>query len=182
MIAALRFAELVAGDNAEERRKRRHTQSRPILDELRAWIDRQSAVTPPKTPLGKSLRYLDCQWNRLLLFLDDGNIDATNNRRERELRRLALGPRNWLFTWLDEGGKRTADILTIVATSIAHDVSPRAYLHKVVHAIVHGWPQGKLRELSPDRMLVAHPKLYVGDPDALPLPPPARSTYVQKLP
>ncbi len=24
-------------------------------------------------------------------FLDDGNIEATNNRRERELRRLALG-------------------------------------------------------------------------------------------
>lgn len=164
-----------AGDNAEERRARRQAQSRPVLDELRTWINRQGAVTPPKTPLGKGLRYLDRQWKRLLLFLDDGNIEATNNRRERELRRLVLGRRNWLFTWLDEGGERTADILTIVATCIAHDVNPRAYLHKVVHAVVNGWPQAKLRELLPDRMLPANPELYVGSPDALPIPSAGRA-------
>jgi transposase len=159
-----------AGDNADERRERRQRSSRPILGELRGWIARQKALTPPKTPLGKALGYIDRQWPRLLLFLEDGNIEATNNRRERELRRLVLGRKNWLFTWLDEGAERTGDILTIVATCIAHDVNPRAYLHKVVHCIVHGWPHGKLRELLPDRMLAANPELYVGDPDALPLP------------
>ncbi|HYX21517.1 MAG TPA: IS66 family transposase [Thermoanaerobaculia bacterium] len=158
------------GDNAEERCARRQRFSRPILDELRAWIDHHKAVTPPKTPLGTALGYVDRQWTRLLLFLDDGNIEATNNRRERELRRLVLGRKNWLFTWLDEGGERTGNILSIVATCIAHDVNPRAYLHKVVHCIVHGWPQDKLRDLLPDRMLAAHPELYAGDPDALPIP------------
>jgi hypothetical protein len=97
-------------------------------------------------------------------FLDDGNIDATNNRRERELRRLILGRKNWLFTWLDVGGERTAGILSIIATCISHDVNPRAYLHLVTRLIVHGWPQAKLRELLPDRILAAHPELYVGDP------------------
>jgi transposase len=164
-----------AGDNAEQRRDRRQKLSRPILDELRSWIERQKALVPPKTPLGKGLGYLDRQWRRLLLFLDDGNIEATNNRRERELRRLVLGRRNWLFTWLDEGGERTGDILSIVATCIAHDVNPRAYLHRVVHRIVHGWPQAKLRDLLPDRMLAEHPELYVGDPDALPMPPVPRT-------
>jgi transposase len=159
-----------AGDSAEQRRERRARCTRPILDELRSWIDRQTAVVPPKTPLGKGLRYLDRQWSRLLLFLEDGNIEATNNRRERELRRLILGRKNWLFTWLDEGGERTADILSIIATCIAHDVNPRAYLQRVTHCIVHGWPQSKLRDLLPDRMLASHPELYVGDPDALPMP------------
>jgi DNA replication protein DnaC len=148
---------------------------RPILDELRAWIDRQKAVIPPKTPLGKGLGYLDRQWPRLLLFLEDGNIEATNNRRERELRRLILGRKNWLFTWLDEGGTRTGDILSIIATCIAHDVNPRAYLHRVVHCIVHGWPQAQIRDLLPDRMLAAHPELFVGDPDALPIPATTRA-------
>jgi len=159
-----------AGDNAEERRERRQNFSRPILADLREWLDRQRALVPPKTPLGQGLGYLDRQWNRLQLFLEDGNIEATNNRRERELRRLVLGRKNWLFTWLDEGGERVGDILSIVATCIAHDVDPRAYLHKVVNAIVHGWPQEQLRDLLPDRMLVANPELYVGDPDALPIP------------
>jgi transposase len=163
-----------AGDSAEQRRERRERCTRPILDELRSWIDRQKAVVPPKTPLGKGLGYLDRQWPRLRHFLEDGNIEATNNRRERELRRLVLGRRNWLFTWLDEGGERTGDILSIIATCIAHDVNPRAYLHRVVHCIVHRWPQAKLRDLLPDRMLAAYPDLYVGDPDALPLPSPIR--------
>jgi len=67
---------------------------------------------------------------------------------------------------------RSGHILSIVDTCIAHDVSPRAYLYKVVYAIVHEWSRAKLRELLPDRLLVAYPELYVGDSDALPLPSP----------
>jgi hypothetical protein len=81
-----------------------------------------------------------------------------------------LGRNNWLFTWLDEGAERTGNTLSIIATCIAHDVNPRAYLHRVVHCIVHGWPQAKLHELLPDRMLGAHPELFMGDPDSLPMP------------
>ena len=153
----------LAGDTAEQRRTRRREKTGPILDELRRWLDEKRQVIPPKTPLGRGLGYLHRQWKRLLLFLDDGNIDATNNRRERELRRLILGRKNWLFTWLDIGGERTAAILTIVATCIAHDVNPRPYLHLVTRLIVHGWPHARLRDLLPDRILTAHPELYAGE-------------------
>lgn len=139
-----------------------------MLDELRVWIDQQRAVIPPRTPLGRGLGYLHRQWPRLLLFLEDGNIELTNNRRERELRRLVLGRRNWLCTWLDLGGGRTASILTIVGTCLAHDVNPRAYLHLVTKLIVQGWPLAKLRELLPDRVLATHPELHVGEPVAVP--------------
>lgn len=85
-----------------------------------------------------------------------------------ELRRLVLGRKNWLFTWLDGGGERTAAILSIIATCIAHEVNPRAYLHLMTKLIVNGWPQKKLRELLPDRMLAAHPELHVGERYTLP--------------
>jgi transposase len=166
-IFAVERAAALAGDTAEQRRARRDEHTRPILDELRAWLDDKRGSIPPKTPLGRALGYLHRQWGRLLLFLDDGNIEATNNRRERELRRLVLGRKNWLFTWLDDGGHRTARILSIVATCIAHDVNPRAYLHLVTKLVVRGWPNAKLRELLPDRILLAHPELYVGDTDAI---------------
>jgi transposase len=159
-----------AGDSAETRRARREQLTRPVLQKLREWLDEQRGTVPPKTPLGKALGYLHRQWARLLLFLEDGNIEATNNRRERELRRLILGRKNWLFTWLDQGGHRTAHILTTIATCIAHDVNPRAYLHLVTGLIVRGWPMSKLRELLPDRMLVSHPELYVGEPHLPALP------------
>ena len=169
-IFAIERASKLAGDTADERRLRRQRETRPVLDDLRTWLDDQRAVIPPKTPLGRGLGYLHRQWKRLLLFLDDGNLDATNNRRERELRRLVVGRKNWLFTWLDVGGERTATALSIIATCIAHDVNPRAYLHLVTRLIVGGWPQRQLRELLPDRIVAAHPELVAGEPDALLLP------------
>src|ERR1700733_6144843 len=168
---AVERASTLAGDSAEERRARRDKHTRPVLDELRVWLDDKRDVTPPKTPLGHALGYLHRQWQRLILFLDDGNIEATNNRRERELRRLVLGRKNWLFTWLDLGGERTGAILSTIATCIAHDVNPRAYLHLVTKLIVHGWPQSKLRDLLPDRMLLTHPELSVGERNAAPEAP-----------
>jgi transposase len=82
-----------AGDTAAQRFARRQEHSRPIVDELRAWIDAKKAMSPPKTPLGAALGYLDRQWKRLLLFLANGNIELTNNQVERELRKLVLGRR-----------------------------------------------------------------------------------------
>jgi transposase len=170
---ALERASSLAGDTASERLARRREQSLPIIESLRVWLDEKREIIPPKTPLGRALGYLHRQWKRLTLFLEDGNIEITNNRRERELRRLILGRKNWLFTWLDTGGKRTAAILSIIATCIAHDINPRAYLHLVTQLIVHGWPQKRLRDLLPDRIALVHPVLRVVTLDELDAEEPA---------
>ncbi len=98
-----------------------------------------------------------------MLFLRDGNVELTNNRVERELRKLVLGRRNWLFAWEDLGGERTASILTIVATCVSYGVNPRAYLHLVTTLIINRWPNAKLRELLPDRLALAHAELLLRD-------------------
>jgi hypothetical protein len=53
--------------------------------------------------------------------------------------------------------------LTIVARCIAHDVNPRAYLHLVTKLIVNGWPQAKVRDLLPDRLVATHHELCIAD-------------------
>jgi transposase len=83
----------VAGETAEQRLVRRKKHSAPLVEKLRVWIDQQRATAPPRTPLGEALGYLDRQWKRLVLFLTDGQIELTNNRVERELRKLVLGRR-----------------------------------------------------------------------------------------
>jgi transposase len=164
MIAGLFAVErqsAVEGDTAEQRLTRRKERSAPIVDKLRVWLGQQRATAPPRTPLGQALGYLHRQWGRLLLFLGDGQIELTNNRVERELRKLVLGRRNWLFTWEDLGGERTAAILTIVSTCASYGVNPRAYLHLATKLIVNGWPQAKLRDLLPDRLALAHQDLLL---------------------
>jgi transposase len=161
---AIERASAKAGETALLRRARREKESQKVLDELRRWLDELRPNVAPKTPLGRALGYLHRQWARLILFVHDGNIELTNNRRERELRRLVLGRKNWLFTWLDAGGERTADILTIIATCIAHEVNPRAYLHRVTKLIVDGWPDRRRRELLPDRIAALFPELDLAAP------------------
>jgi hypothetical protein len=81
----------IDGDTAAQRLGRGLEQSRPIIDELRVWIDEKRATVPPKTPLGAGLGYLHRQWKRLLLFLEDGSIELSNNRVQRELRKARSG-------------------------------------------------------------------------------------------
>lgn len=157
-----------AGDNAAQRRTRRQSESTHVVEAVRAWVEAQRAITPPKTDFGKALGYIHRQWARLILFLDDGNIALTNNRRERELRKLILGRRNWLFVWEDAGAVRTANILTIVATCVSHGLNPRDYLMLVTNALLCGTDD--LRALLPDRIAEAHPELRIPDfePPTLP--------------
>ncbi len=129
------------------------------MEVLRDWVDKQREVIAPKSEYGRALGYIHRQWHRLILFLQDGNIELTNNRRERELRKLVLGKKNWLFAWEDLGGERTANILTIIATCVGHDINPRAYLHVVTRLLIEGWPQKRLAELLPDRIALMHPEL-----------------------
>jgi transposase len=155
-------------ETPEERLRRRAEYSVPALAELRAWIDEKRPVIPPKTPLGRAIGYLHRQWKRLVLFLTDGQLELTNNRLERELRTLVLGRKNWLFVQGDIGGARTASILTVIGTCIAHRINPRAYLHVVAKLIVNGFPNARLRELLPDRIAILHPELRLPAPVARP--------------
>jgi transposase len=154
-------ASAMAGETAEQRFARRKEHSVPLIEDLRLWVEARRAAAPPRTPLGEALGYLHRQWRRLVLFLADGQIELTNNRVEREIRKLVLGRRNWLFTWEDLGGERTATILTIIATCVSYGVNPRAYLHLATNLILAGWSQTKLRDLLPDRLAVAHQDLLI---------------------
>jgi hypothetical protein len=156
-----------AGDNAAQRKARRQDKSKPLVATIFAWVDEQRAIVPPKTAMGNALGYLHRQRARLLLFLEDGNIPLTNNRRERELRKLVLGRRNWLFTWKDAGGERIANILTIVSTCIAHGINPREYLVVVTQALLD---KRDIADLLPDRITISHPDLCIPGFDGSALP------------
>jgi transposase len=156
-----------AGENAEQRRARRVAESGPVVESIRAWVAEQLSITPPKTSFGGALGYIKRQWRRLVLFLGDGNIPLTNNRRERELRKLVLGRRNWLFVWQDIGGERTATILTILGTCVSHGLNPRPYLHAVTDGLLRGAP---VATLLPDQLGVTRPDLRVPDFEAPLLP------------
>ena len=74
----------------------RQAQSQPVIETLRAWLDATRPSVTPKSKLGQALAYLDGQWPRLVVFLEHGAVEMTNNAAENAFRPFCVGRRNWL--------------------------------------------------------------------------------------
>jgi transposase len=136
---------------APARLELRKTLSLPILKGLRARALDLSAL-PLSQPMREGVRYLENQWEKLRIpFEIDGRLEIDNGAAERRLRRLASGRRSWLFAGSTSGAERIAQMLSLVSTADAADVSPGAYLADVFAKIAAGWPQSRLDDLLPHR-------------------------------
>jgi transposase len=74
----------------DERKQLRDEKAKPLWEELRQWLDRSIGQAPPGTLTGKALGYLNTQWLRLIRYLDDGRLEADNNRAENAIRPFAM--------------------------------------------------------------------------------------------
>ena len=72
------------------------------------------------------------QWGALTRFLDDWRLRLDNNPAERQLRRVAIGRKNWLFAGSEAGAERTCVLYTILASCRLHRVNPYDYLRDVL--------------------------------------------------
>lgn len=133
------------------RHARRRAESVPLLDSLREWADRLHPTLLPTAPLRKATMYLRDHWDALTCFLSDGRLDIDNGIVERELRRVALGRKNWLFAGSDDGAARAAVAYTILATCRINGVEPTAYIVDVLKHLSSGWPMHRIDELLPDK-------------------------------
>jgi saccharopine dehydrogenase-like NADP-dependent oxidoreductase len=47
--------------------------------------------------IGKAIRYTINQWDSLIRYIEDGNIQIDNNAAERQIKPFVIGRKNWLF-------------------------------------------------------------------------------------
>lgn len=62
----------IRGMSADERRTLRQQHARPILDELKAWIEATLSTLPQKQRLAEAMRYALSRWTALSVYIDDG--------------------------------------------------------------------------------------------------------------
>jgi transposase len=132
----------------DARTAERQRLATPVLDAFRAWLDSEKPRVLPKSPLGEAIGYACNQWTALTRFLEDGRLRLDNNGAERELRREAVGRKNWLFAGSDEGAAWNAVTVSLIASCEMHGVEPWAYLRDVLQLVLD-WPRDRLLELSP---------------------------------
>jgi hypothetical protein len=137
----------------------RQSRSKPVYDELIAWCDVYQPGEPPKSLLGRAIRYLLNHKVALTRFIDDGALPIDNGHVERLHRRVATGRRNYLFVGSDEGGVRAAIAYSILATCALASVDPAAYLSDVLPRLNRdGVTAAIVPELMPAEWKKTHPE------------------------
>lgn len=126
------------GENIDARFQRRTRDSAPLVQALRAWLDRMRGEVEPKSVLGKALGYIHRQWKRLTAFMRDPLMELTNNEVERDLRRWVLDRKTWLFVGHELSARRAADALTLLTTCRKMGIEPRRYLRETLAKILAG--------------------------------------------
>ena len=115
-------------------------------DPLRIIEIRQRVL--PKSTAGDACNYALNQWSRLLVFLEDGQIEIDNNWCENAIRPVALRRKNWLHIGSELAGPCVAAIMSILETCRRLKLDVRAYLRDVLPKLP-GWPIHRVAELTP---------------------------------
>jgi transposase len=148
----------INGKSADERLTTRRSLSRPLVDDLHAFMSAQLARLSRGHDLAKAINYILKRWPAFTLFLEDGRVCLSNNAAERGLRGIALGRKSWLFCGSDRGGQRAAAMYSLIVTAKMNGVDPQAWLADVL-ARIAGHPAHRLDELLPwnwRKTLVSH--------------------------
>jgi transposase len=140
----------INGKNAEERLAVRRMLSRPLVDDLYAYMREQATRLSRGHDLVKAINYILKRWPAFTLFLEDGRVCLSNNAAERALRGIALGRKSWLFCGSDRGGQRAAAMYSLIVTAKMNGIDPQAWLADVL-ARIAAHPVHRLDELLPWR-------------------------------
>lgn len=147
--------ERQARDRDEEQRLRmRQELALPILAQFQEWLEAQRPQVLPKSPMAEAIGYALNNWTALLRYTEAGFLSIDNNVAEREMKRIAIGRKNWLHVGSSNGGRTAAVLLSFTSTCQRLQVEPWAYLQDVLHRLPTTKPE-QLTELLPDRWQAA---------------------------
>jgi transposase len=143
-----RIERELTGKNSKQRERERQKHSKPVVEAFFRWCEAQAETAIDDTPLAKALGYAHNQRDAFKRFLDDGRLPLHNNMSERELRREAVGRKNWLFVGNDDAGQVNATFVTLIASCQLHGLEPWAYLRDLL-CLLPNWPRSRVLELAP---------------------------------
>jgi transposase len=161
MLAYIRLlydVEREAGEmklDGEKRLALRQARSVSVLNDIKTYLEREQPNVLPKSPEGQAISYALSNWEALVRYCEDGDLEIDNNGAERSLRGIAIGRKNWMFYGSDNGGKTAAILTSFVATCKRLHIDPFTYMRDVFERI-SAHPENQLSELLPDRWKATH--------------------------
>ena len=114
----------------DERLKFHQTESAPLMEELKTWINEQfdEKKVEPNSGLGQAISYMLNHWEPLTLFLRVPNAPLDNNICERALKKAILHRKNALFYKTEHGAYIGDMFMSLIHTCNLAGVNPYDYL------------------------------------------------------
>jgi transposase len=134
----------------EQRLQMRQDLAVPILGQFHAWLTAQRPEVLPKSPMGEAIGYALNNWEALIRYTEAGFLAIDNNVSEREMKRIAIGRKNWLSIGSPRGGQTAAVLFSFTSTCQRLNVEPWRYLRDVLGRLP-SCPAERLAELLPDK-------------------------------
>jgi transposase len=140
--------EQIRGKPAELRCSIRQAHARPLLDDLRRWMEKSLRSLSTKSETAGAIRYALSHWRALTRYVDDGLLEIDNSAAERALRAVAIGRKNYLFMGSDSGGQRAASLYSLIGTAKLNGLDPAFYLRAILEKLPQH-PINRIEELLP---------------------------------
>ncbi len=107
----------------------RKERSQSIIDDIRVWLDANFFKAQELGgAIAKAFVYLNNQFAKLCVYIEDGRLHIDNNGAENHIRPMVLGRKNWLFATSTKGAEAIAIWYTIIETAKANGLEPYHYL------------------------------------------------------
>jgi transposase len=144
-----RIERTIKGSTPEVRQAVRQEKARPVLEQIKVWLDQKAPQTLPKSLLGKAIHYTLGLWPELNTYLEDGHIEIDNNRCENAIRPFVIGRKGFLFSGSPRGARASAMLYTLIETAKANGLEPRGYLNHVFEHLPTARTEQAIRALLP---------------------------------
>ena len=133
-------------------RELREQKTKPLLDKFKHWLEAKKPLTPPKGLLGQAISYALANWDKLIVFIQDGRLRPDNNLVENAIRPFVVGRKNWLFAGSPDGAVASATFFSLIETAKANGLEPYAYLRHVFEKLPTVQTDQDLKELLPQNI------------------------------
>lgn len=104
-------------------------KAKPILDEIRLWLDEAQIKCLPKSSTGQAIGYIYNEWPNLVSYLLDGRLEIDNNFVENKIRPFAVGRKNWLFSATTKGAEASSVLYSLIETAKANGLDAYDYIY-----------------------------------------------------
>ena len=119
----------------EARLDSRQAITKPMWEQLHAWLQLERSRVPDGSATAKALTYSLNAWAALTHHLVDGDVPVDNNHCENLIRPWAMGRKAWLFCGSELAGQRAAVVMSLVQSAKLNGHDPWAYLKDVLNRL-----------------------------------------------